>query len=99
MPGASMWRLRRQALGTLFSHYRAVWAAAWNQREQWERRHWSREEAEFLPPALALQEAPPSPAPRVAMGLFIAFAALALLWACLGQVDIVSIAHRQRTTA
>jgi len=89
----SMWRLRMQALGTLLSHYKAVWSAAWSQREQWERRHWSREEAEFLPPALALQEAPPSPAPRVAMWLFIAFAAIAVLWACLGKVDIVSVAQ------
>ena len=89
----ALWRLRLQALGSLLSRYRVVWSVAWGQREQWERRHWSRDEAEFLPPALALQEAPPSPAPRVAMWLFIAFAAIAVLWACLGKVDIVSIAQ------
>lgn len=89
----SLWRLRMQALGGLLSHYKAVWSAAWVQREQWERRHWTREEAEFLPPALALQEAPPSPAPRVAMWLLIAFCAIAVLWACFGKVDIVSVAQ------
>jgi hemolysin D len=88
-----LWRLRKQALGDLLSHYKAVWAAAWAQREQWERRHWSREEAEFLPPALALQEAPPSPAPRVAIGLLIGFAVIAVCWACFGRVDIVSVAQ------
>jgi hemolysin D len=88
-----LWRLRKQALGDFFAHYKAVWSAAWGQREHWERRHWTREEAEFLPPALALQEAPPSPAPRVAIGLLIVFAIAALLWACFGRVDIVSVAQ------
>jgi hemolysin D len=93
MSHPSMWRLRMQALGDLFAHYKAVWSAAWGQREQWERRHWTREEAEFLPPALALQETPPSPAPRVAIGLLIVFACIAVLWACFGRVDIVSVAQ------
>lgn len=93
MSSPSLWGLRRQAMQVLWARYRTVWSAAWAEREQWERRHWSREEAEFLPPALALQEAPLSPAPHVAMGLLIAFAAIAVLWACFGRVDIVSVAQ------
>ena len=93
MSNPSLWRLRMQALGGLLSRYKTVWSSAWSQREQWETRHWTREEAEFLPPALALQESPPSPAPRVAMWLLIAFAFIAVLWACFGRVDVVSIAQ------
>lgn len=49
-------------------------------------------ETQFLPAALALQETPVHPAPRYLQWLIMAFAALALLWACLGQVDVVASA-------
>lgn len=49
-------------------------------------------EVQFLPAALALQEAPPHPAPRYLQWIIMAFAALTLAWACLGQVDVVATA-------
>jgi hemolysin D len=50
-------------------------------------------EVEFLPAALALRETPPHPAPRIAMGLILLFALIALLWAVFGRIDIVASAH------
>lgn len=50
-------------------------------------------EAQFLPAVLALQETPISPAPRAAMWMLIAFAAVALLWASFGRIDVVATAQ------
>jgi hemolysin D len=50
-------------------------------------------EAEFLPAALALRDTPLHPAPRIAMGLIMLFAAIALVWAVFGKIDIVASAQ------
>ncbi len=50
-------------------------------------------EAQFLPAALALQETPISPAPRVAMWLLILFAFIALVWTVFGRIDVVATAN------
>lgn len=65
---------------------------AWSVRQQLADEGFHRDEAEFLAGALALQKAPPSPLPRVAIGLLTAFALLALLWAVVGKVDVVATA-------
>jgi membrane fusion protein, hemolysin D len=44
---------------------------------------------EFLPAALEVQESPPSPTGRWLLGALITLFALGVLWACLGEVDIV----------
>jgi hemolysin D len=49
-------------------------------------------EQDFLPAALELMEKPPSPAGRAVILTLIMVTATALLWACLGRVDIVTIA-------
>jgi hemolysin D len=49
-------------------------------------------EVHFLPAALALQEAPVHPAPRIIQWTIIAFAVIALLWACIGEIDVVATA-------
>lgn len=81
---------RAGALVDLLRHYRSVFTHVWSQRAELDRRHHSADEAEFLPAALALQETPVSPLPRLAMALLVLFAALAVAWAVFGQVDIVA---------
>jgi hemolysin D len=49
-------------------------------------------ETEFLPAALEIAETPPAPAARVALRVIIAFFVIALLWACIGTVDIIATA-------
>lgn len=65
---------------------------AWKQRAQLAgpRRHTL--EAAFLPAALSLQHTPVHPAPRRTLWALMVLLAMALAWACLGTVDIVSVA-------
>jgi hemolysin D len=56
-------------------------------------KHRPAHEYEFLPAALEIVETPPSPAGRAAMLLMMAFIAIALVWACLGHLDIIATAE------
>jgi len=76
----------------LFKRYRTVWKAAWQQRKSMDAPPREPHEIEFLPAALALQDNPVHPAPRVIGHGLMAFAVLALLWACLGHMDVVATA-------
>lgn len=86
-------KLKYQATTDLLSRYRAVFAHAWQHRVAMQGPGYTSHEANFLPAALALQESPISPAPRVAMWLLILFAAIALLWAIFGRIDVVASAQ------
>lgn len=77
---------------TLWQRYRNTWQQAWRQRKALDAPARSADESEFLPAALALQETPPHPAPRVFLWSIMVFAAIALLWACVGRVDVVAVA-------
>jgi hemolysin D len=72
--------------------YLKVWRAAWRVRER-NAPHWLAGESEFLPAALELQRRPVSPLPRVAMATIVSLLLIALLWAVLGQIDIVATAQ------
>jgi hemolysin D len=50
------------------------------------------DEMEFLPAAIEIIETPPLPAGRIIAGTIILFFAIALLWACIGSVDIIATA-------
>lgn len=76
----------------LLARYKAIFKAAWAHRTELAGPARFADEVAFLPAALSLQETPVHPAPRrLAWGLMILFV-LALLWAILGQVDIVAVA-------
>lgn len=86
-------RVRFAGLMDLARRYRVVFATAWAERHKMAPSIRRPEEAEFLPAALALQETPVSPAPRMIIWLLIGFAGLATVWACFGEVDIVASAQ------
>lgn len=83
----------RSPLRELLQRYLAVLKAAWACRHQLAGPQRMLDEASFLPAALALQETPPHPAPRRLAITICALFAIALTWACLGQVDIVAVAQ------
>jgi hemolysin D len=85
--------LRLQAYGDLLKRYAAAFQHAWRRRAEMETKPRLPYEAQFLPAALSLQETPVSPAPRVAIWMLIMFAALALLWASFGHIDMVATAQ------
>lgn len=77
----------------LINRYRIVFNFAWkNRRYSKTYPHYSFE-TQFLPAALALQETPVSPAPRLAIWIIIAFAALCLVWSIIGQIDVIATAQ------
>lgn len=76
----------------LLRRYHHVWRHAWGQRKMLDTPHRLPHEVQFLPAALALQEQPVHPAPRHILFAIMLFAALALLWACLGEIDVVATA-------
>ncbi|BBT17510.1 hemolysin D [Pseudomonas sp. SLBN-26] len=76
----------------LINRYRTVWRHAWRNRKAMDAPARLSHEVQFLPAALALQEQPPHPAPRIIQWLIIAFAVLALVWACIGEIDVVATA-------
>ena len=86
-------KLRFQAFSDLLSRYGSVFRYTWARRSELDSPPRLAHEAQFLPAALALQETPPSPAPRVTMWALIVFAALALLWAIFGRIDVVASAQ------
>jgi hemolysin D len=80
------------ACGDLLARYAGVLRHAWRQRKDVAPPRRLPHEAAFLPATLALRDTPVHPAPRVAMGLILLFALLALLWAVFGHVDVVASA-------
>lgn len=74
----------------LWQRYSAAWRAAWSRRKTLDTPRRLGHEVEFLPAALALQDQPVHPAPRYIQWTIMLFAALALLWACFGQIEVVA---------
>src|SRR5712691_2532196 len=52
-----------------------------------------RDELEFLPAALEIVETPSSATGRIMMGVIVVLVLVAVLWACVGQLDIVATAN------
>src|SRR5262245_23348242 len=75
-----------------FAKYRETWRDAWRLRKSLDPAPRLPHEAQFLPAALALQDTPVHPAPRYIQWTIMGFAGLALLWACLGEIDVVATA-------
>ncbi|MDA7088637.1 HlyD family type I secretion periplasmic adaptor subunit [Pseudomonas sp. SA3-5] len=76
----------------LLNRYRQAWRHSWKNRQAMDAPPRLSHELQFLPAALALQEQPVHPAPRYIQWLIMAFAALTLLWACVGEIDVVATA-------
>ncbi|MBI4006045.1 MAG: HlyD family type I secretion periplasmic adaptor subunit [Gammaproteobacteria bacterium] len=53
----------------------------------------SNDELEFLPAALEIQETPPLPASRYILWTIMLFFTLVIVWASIGEVDIVGVAQ------
>ncbi|ELD4018240.1 HlyD family type I secretion periplasmic adaptor subunit [Salmonella enterica] len=73
-------------------YYLSHWRRVWRERRRLSPGERTREEAEFLPGALALQEKPLHPLPHILVWLIMLLLVLALLWAFCGQIDIVATA-------
>ncbi|MEH6422121.1 HlyD family type I secretion periplasmic adaptor subunit [Pseudomonas sp. CGJS7] len=81
-----------QAWTDFAARYGRVFKAAWGVRRQFDPPQRSPEELAFLPAHLELIDTPISPLPRWTMRIVIALFCVAVLWACIGQLDIVAVA-------
>lgn len=81
-----------QALGDFATRYGRVFKAAWGARRQFDPPPRSSDELAFLPAHIELIDTPISPLPRWTMRIIMALFCVALLWACVGQLDIVAVA-------
>lgn len=81
-----------QAGNDFIKRYAMIFKTVWAERAQLDSPRRTRDEIEFLPAHLELAETPVSPASRWVLRLIMAFFALALIWACVGKVDIVAVA-------
>ena len=96
LDGFKLWfRLRREALRDFGDRYRLVGGAAWKQRASYDAEQRSRQEAEFLPAALAVQETPVHPAPRIAAILLMALIVLAVGASILMKTEVIVSAQGQ----
>lgn len=82
-------RLERNSL---LRRYNRVWRQVWRQRKGMDAPKRLPHEVQFLPAALELQDKPAHPAPRILMWAIMGFSALALIWACVGKIDVVATA-------
>ncbi|WP_240126309.1 HlyD family type I secretion periplasmic adaptor subunit [Thermomonas alba] len=80
------------ALREFLARYTEVFKAAWSIRATLDPPRRSEDELAFLPAHLELTDTPVSPASRWIMRAIMAFFAVALLWACIGQLEIVAVA-------
>lgn len=76
----------------LLQRYREAWRDAWKQRRSMQGPARDADELAFLPAALALQETPVHPLPRRVQWSLLSLVGLSLLWACLGEIDVVASA-------
>ncbi|MRT29359.1 MULTISPECIES: HlyD family type I secretion periplasmic adaptor subunit [Herbaspirillum] len=84
---------RSQAWMALWQRYGRRFLQAWRGRHQHPAGLFNEDEAEFLPAALSLQEAPDSASLRWTARLLVAMVVLALAWSLIGHIDIVVSAN------
>lgn len=81
-----------QGIGDFVRRYFAVFRSAWSVRDKLDPPKRNADELAFLPAHLELIDAPVSPTARWFVRIIIALFCVALLWACLGKLDIVAVA-------
>jgi hemolysin D len=79
-------------MSALLRHF-AVLKESWKSQVERERVAPEREQTDFLPAVLEVLETPPNPLGRAVLWSLLAFVAIAILWACLGHIDIVASAQ------
>ncbi|AUH50624.1 hemolysin secretion protein D [Chromobacterium sp. ATCC 53434] len=83
---------RIEAWNACLQRYRQAFAAHWAIRHRLDPKPRREDELAFLPAHLELTDSPVSPLPRWSMRVIVALFGCALMWALIGQLDIVAVA-------
>ncbi len=70
----------------------SVLRQSWSLQNEADRRHQPLIEHEFLPAALEIMEKPASPGLRYLLWILCSLFTIAIVWACIGKVDVVAVA-------
>jgi len=82
-------KYRIEAYMSLLRHYGDIFQYHWKKRKETGTGLFKEHEAEFLPPALSLQEKPVSPVSRLTAKVLMVLVAALVLWSIFGHIDIV----------
>lgn len=82
-----------KAAGDLLKRYGIVFRTAWAERKQCDSLPREKDEAAFLPAHLELTETPISALPKWSARLIMLFLFLAVIWAYVGKVEVVTVAQ------
>src|SRR4030042_3731752 len=82
-------KYRIEAYVSLLHDYGDIFQYHWKKRKETGTGLFKEHEAEFLPPALSLQEKPVSPVSRLTAKVLMVLVAALLLWSIFGHIDIV----------
>lgn len=74
-------------------HHWSVLRESWRGEREASRSYRSSAQPEFLPAALEILERPPNPLGRVVLWILLSFLIGALIWACVGRIDMVAVAE------
>jgi hemolysin D len=85
-------KLYYEAFREFLKRYTGIFKSVWAIREQLDPPARSTDELAFLPAQLELIETPVSPVPKYTVRIIMLMFVVALLWACLGKLDIVAVA-------
>ncbi|GHD81701.1 HlyD family type I secretion periplasmic adaptor subunit [Vogesella fluminis] len=85
-------------LNDLIQRYRLAFKASWDIRDTLDPPPRRDDELAFLPAHLELTDTPVSPLPRWSMRIIVGLFGVALLWAIVGQLDIVAVAGGKTIT-
>ncbi|WP_343653871.1 HlyD family type I secretion periplasmic adaptor subunit [Herbaspirillum sp.] len=78
-----------QASHALWGRYLSVFSHCWKRRKNLRSGFFNKDEAQFLPAALALQETPDSPSLRWTAWILIVIVSFFFLWSVFGHIDII----------
>lgn len=82
-----------QGATDFIQRYRQAFQASWSLRDMLDPPQRQEQELAFLPAHLELTDSPVSPVPRWSMRIIVALFLVAMLWACVGQLDVVAVAN------
>lgn len=89
---------RSSALLEMLQKYRTAFASVWRRRREFDPPPRLPDELAFLPAQLEWIHTPVSPLPRAIMRTIMVLFALAVVWACLGRMEIVAVAPGKTVT-
>ncbi len=92
-------RLELHAFADLVKRYCTIFKTVWAARKQLETPSRQTDESAFLPAHLELIETPVSALPKWSARLIMLFLTLALIWAVIGNVEIVTVAQGKITSS